>query len=57
MIQQQFQQYHQQNMFSVVGHPSHQHIIPLNLAYPTASGYAYLGFDFLLLFFLIHQSN
>ncbi|KZS17000.1 putative Homeobox expressed in ES cells 1 [Daphnia magna] len=43
MIQQQFQQYHQQNMFSVVGHPSHQHIMPLNLADPTAYGYAYLG--------------
>lgn len=45
MIQQQFQQYHQQNMFSVVGHPSHQHIMPLNLADPTAYGYAYLGID------------
>lgn len=43
MIQQQFQQYHQQNFFSVVGHPSHQHLMPLNLADPTSYGYAYLG--------------
>lgn len=43
--QQQFhQQYHQQqNMFSVVGHHPHQHIMPLSLTDPAAYGYAYLG--------------
>jgi hypothetical protein len=46
MVQQQFQQYHhqqQQNLFSVVGHHPHQHIMPLSLTDPAAYGYAYLG--------------
>lgn len=48
MVQQQFQQYQhhhqqQQNLFSVVGHHPHQHIMPLSLTDPAAYGYAYLG--------------
>lgn len=47
MVQQQLQ-YHQQNLFSVVGHHPHQHIMPLSLADPAAYGYTYLGTKLIL---------
>lgn len=43
MVQQQLQYHHQQNLFSVVGHHHHPHIMPLALADPAAYSYTYLG--------------
>lgn len=52
MVQQQLQ-YHQQNLFSVVGHNhqhhhQHQHLMPLGLSDPSTYGYTYLGRKFQL---------
>jgi hypothetical protein len=64
MVQQQFQHYHhqQQNLFSVVGHHPHQHIMPLSLSDPAAYGYAYLGKNYnvcqnIWSFYLIIRDN